>query len=122
MLVSRPAGLRFKPREMSLLLDYKPGADGKYRLSYLRVRFRFNCDWRKRLFATDYTAISELVVTNIHTGAEAVPIPKGEQFSSRVSLADKTAYYEDPDFWKDYNIIEPSASLEQAISRLKKTE
>ena len=122
ILVKRPPGLRFKPREVSLRLDYKPGDDGKYRLSYLRTRIRFFCDWRKRLFATDFTATSEMVVTNIHSGEEAVPIPREEQFKSSESLADKTLYYADSDFWKDYNIIEPSTSLKQAFTNLKKTE
>ena len=119
MLVNRPSGLRFRPREMSLLLNYKE-ENGYYRLSYLKTTFRFNCDWRKRLLATDFTAISEMVVTNRHNGADAIPIQRAEEFSSKASLADKTLYYADPDFWKDYNIIEPSISLEQAIGRLKK--
>ena len=119
MLVNRPAGLRFRPREMSRLLNYKE-ENGLYRLSYLKTTFRFNCDWRKRLFATDFTAISEMVVTNRHNGSAAVPIQRADEFSSKAALADKTLYYADPDFWKDYNIIEPSISLEQAIGRLKK--
>ena len=119
MLVNRPAGLRFRPKEMSLQLNYKEEG-GMYRLSYLKLTFRFNCDWRKRLVATDYTAVSEMVVTNRHNGFDAVPIQRSEEFSSKVSLADKSLYYADPDFWRDYNIIEPSVSLEQAIGRLKK--
>lgn len=120
MLVHRPAGLRFRPKEMSILLVYKPEEDGKYRLHYLKTQFRFNCDWRKRLFATDYTAVSEMVATNRHTGADAVPIQRTDEFSSKVSLADRTQFYSDPKFWEAYNIIEPTASLENAIGRLKK--
>lgn len=119
MLVKRPSGLRFRPKEMSLLLDYKEEG-GKYRLSYLRTQFRFNCDWRKRLFATDYTAVSEMVVTNRHTGVDAAPIQREDEFSSRTSLADKTQYYADPGFWDAYNIIEPTVSLERAIGNLLK--
>jgi hypothetical protein len=29
-------------------------------------------------------------------------------------------YFEDPDFWADYNIIEPTESLQDAIGKLKK--
>ena len=119
MLVKRPSGLRFRPKEMSLMLEYKEEG-GKYRLSYLRTQFRFNCDWRKRLFATDYTAVSEMVVTNRHTGVDAVPIERADEFSSRVSLADKTKFYSDPGFWDAYNIIEPTVSLERAINLLLK--
>ncbi|MBO5546562.1 MAG: carboxypeptidase-like regulatory domain-containing protein, partial [Bacteroidales bacterium] len=43
MLVHKPADIRFKPKEMSLLLNYKREGD-KSRLSYVRTIFRFNCD------------------------------------------------------------------------------
>ena len=119
MLVSKPADIRFKPKEMSLLLNYKR-EDGKIRLSYARTVFRFNCDARRRLFSTEFTAIAEMVVTNRLSGAEAVPIERKEAFRSTETLADKTQAYLDPDFWKDYNIIEPTESLEHALGRLKK--
>ena len=120
MLVRRPTGLRFRPKEMWMELNYKPEADGYWRLSYLRTRFRFNCDWKKRLVATDYTVVSEMVVTNRYTGADAVPIQRSEEFRSYNSLADQTKFYSDPLFWEAYNIIEPTVGLENAIERLKK--
>ena len=119
MLISKPADIRFKPKEMSLLLNYKR-EDGKSRLSYARTVFRFNCNARKRLFNTEFTAIAEMVVTNRLAGEEAVPIARQDAFRSSETLADKSKAYLDPDFWKDYNIIEPTESLEHAIGRLKK--
>ena len=119
MLVRQPSGLRFKPKEMSLVLHYRTEG-GKTRLSYLRTRFRFNCDWRKKLFATEFTAVSEMVVTNRYEGEKAAKIPFSEAFRSKDALADKTSLYLDPDFWKAYNIIEPTTSLEHALGRLKK--
>ncbi|MCR4860080.1 MAG: carboxypeptidase-like regulatory domain-containing protein [Bacteroidales bacterium] len=119
MLVSKPADIRFKPKEMSLLLNYKREGD-KSRLSYVRTVFRFNCDARRRLWNTEFTAIAEMVVTNRYSGTDAVPIERTESFRRTESLADKTSVYADPDFWKDYNIIEPTESLEHALGRLKK--
>ena len=119
MLVRKPAEIRFKPKEMSLLLNYKREG-GKSRLSYVRTVFRFNCDARRRIWNTEFTAIAEMVVTNRFTGADAVPIERTESFRSSDALADKTQVYADPDFWKDYNIIEPTESLEHALGRLKK--
>lgn len=121
MLVRKPADIRFRPKEMSLLLNYKREGD-KSRLSYVRTVFRFNCDARRRLWNTEFTAVAETVVTNRHSGAEAVPIERAESFRSGDSLADKTEVYADPDFWRAYNIIEPTESLEHAIGRLRKEE
>jgi hypothetical protein len=119
MLVKKPSDIRFRPKEMSLLLNYKREGD-KSRLSYVRTVFRFNCDARRRLLNTEFTAIAEMVVTNRYDRADVAPIDRAESFRSSESLADKTQVYFDPDFWKDYNIIEPTESLENAINRLKK--
>ena len=121
MLVRKPSDIRFKPKEMTLLLDYKR-EEGKSRLNYVRTVFRFNCSRRRSLWNQDYTAIAEMVATNRFTGVDAVPIDRSESFRSSESLADKTQVYADPDFWKDYNIIEPTESLEHAMGRLRKEE
>ena len=119
MLVKKPNDIRFRPKEMSLLLNYKREGDLS-RLSYVRTVFRFDCDARRRLLHTEFTAISEMVVTNRFDREDVAPIERAESFRSSESLADKTQAYADPDFWKDYNIIEPTESLENAIGRLKK--
>ncbi|MBQ6087441.1 MAG: carboxypeptidase-like regulatory domain-containing protein [Bacteroidales bacterium] len=117
ILVRKPAGLRFHPREVNIVMSYRQDGD-KWRLGYARVTMRFACDWRKRLLQTNYSCVNELVVTGV--APEPVPIPREDQFKSRDALSEKAEYFTDPDFWKDYNIIEPTVSLEHAIDRLKK--
>jgi hypothetical protein len=117
MLVSKPFTLRFVPQECSVVLNYRL-ENGKTRLEYFRSTMRFACDWRKRLFRTHYTAVNELVVTDVRP--EATPIRRQERFRSNDFLPDKAPQFYDPDFWADYNIIEPSESLEHAIRRLRK--
>ena len=118
MLVRKPLSLRFTPKEMSLVINYRRGEDGKWRIGYFRSTMRFNCDWRKRLFQTSYTAINELVVTDLRQPVEL--IDRKDMFKVTDVLEEKAAEFMDPDFWADYNIIEPSESLEHAIGRLKK--
>ena len=117
MLIRKPASLRFTPRELSVVINYRL-QDGKSRLSYFRSTMRFNCDWKKKLFATSYAAVNELVVTDVRE--PAVQIPRAETFRTIDILSDKAAEFLDPDYWKDYNIIEPTESLENAIGRLRK--
>ena len=118
VLIRKPFSLRFHPRELSFILNYSE-RDGVSRLSYYRALLRFDCDWRKRLFRTGYTAVNELVVTDIRPGP-AVPVPRAEQFSVQEILTDRAADFFDPAFWENYNIIEPTESLENAVSRLRK--
>lgn len=117
MLVSKPFSLRFFPEESSVVINYRL-EDGFSRMEYFRSTMRFGCDWRKRLFRTRYTAVNELVVTDIRP--EATPIPRRERFSSKDFLPDVAPQFYDPDFWADYNIIEPSVSLEHAVDRLRR--
>ena len=118
MLYKKPHGVRFKPRELSLLVDYKQEG-GVTRISYIRNTFRFNCDWRRRLLATTFTAVCEMVVTD-RTAASTPPISGQASFNSRATFYDRVDYFLDPDFWEDYNIIEPSESLDHAIGKLMK--
>ena len=63
ILAKKPYGLRFKPQELSFLVTYKD-MDGKTYLNYIRNRIRFKCDWKRKLFSTGYTVLSEMVATD----------------------------------------------------------
>ena len=118
MLIRRPRGVRFRPKELTTLIDYRT-ENGVTRISYIRNTFRFNCDWRRRLFATSFAALCEMVVTD-HTDTDVRPITGRSSFDSRDSFYDRVDYFQDPDFWENYNIIEPSESLDHAIDKLMK--
>lgn len=118
MLVKRPYGVRFKPKELTTLIDYRY-EDGQTHISYVRNTFRFNCDWKRRLFATSFAAFCEMVVTDKAT-TDIHPIAGRDSFDSRDSFYDKVDYFRDRHFWENYNIIEPSESLDKAIGRLVK--
>ncbi|MDR0758095.1 MAG: carboxypeptidase-like regulatory domain-containing protein [Tannerella sp.] len=120
ILKEKPAGLRFTPEEVSYIVTYKQ-RDGKTALNYICNKIRFKCDWKRRLFATSYTVVSETVITD--SRAENVEkIPAREAFSMRQSLSQEVSAYFDDDFWGAYNIIEPTESLENAVNRLMKQQ
>ena len=86
ILRRKPFGLRFKPLEVSFLVTYKE-QEGVTRLSYIRNEVRFKCDWKRKLFSTNYTVVSEMVVTD---GREAQSgIPYRMSFKADQSLSDK---------------------------------
>ena len=118
ILVRKPAGVHFKPREMSITVSYTT-KENVTRINYVRTLFRFNCDWKKRLFSTSFTAMSELVVTD-WTDRDVHPIKGRDSFYQRDAFFDHVDYFDDPNFWDAYNIIEPTESLEDAIGKLRK--
>lgn len=121
ILRKKPFGLRFKPVEVSFLINYKQRADGLTYLSYIRNGVRFKCDWKRKLFHTNYTILSEMVVTD--SKEENIPhIPYKMAFKQSQSLSDKVSDYADKDYWEDFNIIEPTESLENAVNKLRKQQ
>lgn len=118
MLYKKPAGLRFKPQELSFLITYKYDNGVTY-LNYIRNIIRFKCDWKRRLFATNYNVISEMVVTD-RRDKDVTPIPDKMAFGNRDAFYDKVTGFENGSFWGNYNIIEPTESLEQVVGKLIK--
>lgn len=115
LLVKKPLGLRFKPQELTTVIDYREG-----RINYMRTFFRFKCDWKRRLFSRSYTSCSEMVVTDFIKDYDGPNIESKERFGERDVLMNTIDNFSDADFWKDYNIIEPTETLEKAINKLKK--
>lgn len=118
ILRKKPFGLRFKPVEVSFLVNYKE-RNGLSYLSYIRNGVRFKCDWKRKLFSTSYSILSEMVVTESKED-QINNIPFKASFKSTQSLSDKVSDFMDEDFWGSYNIIEPTESLESAVNKLRK--
>ncbi|MDR1335482.1 MAG: carboxypeptidase-like regulatory domain-containing protein [Tannerella sp.] len=118
ILIEKPRGLRFTPEEVSYIVTYKYQGDKAY-LNYIRNDIKFRCDWKRRLFTTGYTVSGETVITD-RDERNVTRIPAREAFSIRKSLSQEVALYRDENFWGNYNIIEPTESLESAVNKLRK--
>ena len=118
MLVRKPAGVKFKPRELSCLIDYR--FNGKTcHISYIRSTFRFSGDWKRRHFTSPFNVTCEMAVTD-RKNDDILPIQGRDSFDAHDSFYDKVDYFLDPDFWDDYNIIEPTETLDKAVDKLLK--
>jgi hypothetical protein len=118
ILRKKPFGLRFRPEEVFFAVSYKQ-RDGISYLNYIRNEVKFKCDWKRKLFATNYSVMSEMVVTERKDEFVNI-ISRKESFNERESLSDKVMSFYDDNFWGAYNIIEPTESLESAVNKLKK--
>lgn len=118
ILVSKPAGVRFKPYEYAVVVNYQQ-ADTVMRMNYLRTSMRFKCDWKRRLFSSPYTVTAEMVVT-AHAPAIGSFRKSVHSFSPHDSYYDHVEYFRDPTFWENYNIIAPTERLNKAVGKLLK--
>ena len=119
ILKKKPLGLRFTPREMSIYIDYKTD-DGITRINYLRNVIRFRCDWKRKLFKSNFTVTSEMVVTDRQEGRDLKPIRTRDTFNRKDNFYDKVVFFKDPDFWGNDNIIEPTEDLLKGIEKIRR--
>ena len=120
MLVRKPLGLHFNPKELTTTINYQT-TDSVTHISYVRNVMKFKCDWKRRLFSSAYTVTTEMVVTDMAPAGEVHSIRGRDSFGLRDYFYDKVSFFDEPDFWGNYNIIEPTESLEHAINKLKKS-
>ncbi|MDR0659320.1 MAG: carboxypeptidase-like regulatory domain-containing protein [Prevotellaceae bacterium] len=118
MLKKKPYGLRFKPEGLSYEVTYKRQGHVSY-LNYMRTELTFKCDWKRKIFRSNYLIVAEMVITDIND-QDVEKIPARLAFNEKHSLSDKVANFYDENFWEDFNIIEPTESLESAVNKLRK--
>lgn len=118
ILYKKPLGLRFRPQKVRFLITYRQH-DGVTCLNYICNEMCFKCDWKRRLFSSSYVARSEMVAVDREEHPERV-IARRDAFKPYQVFYDIVKEYWSEDFWKDYNIIEPTESLEDAVKKLRK--
>ena len=118
ILRKKPRGLRFKPQELAFTVVYKL-VDGISYLNYIKTKTRFKCDWKRRLFSSGYTTYAEMVIVDRMDNPE-IGISRKLAFGNNDIFYDKVENYWDSNFWNDYNIIEPTESLEKAVDKLRR--
>ena len=120
LLQKKPAGLRFRVREASMVIAYRPHGN-RATLDYVKSCIRFKCDWKRRLFASAYAAVAEMVTVDVDHAPKG-NIPLQEAFGTKRLFDDAAEANWDADYWADYNIIEPTESLEKAVKKLRKQQ
>jgi len=85
----------------------------------MRSEVKFRADWRKRIFKTNYTIMSEMAITERNFD-NVNKITFKESFKPNLILADRVNEYFDENYWGSYNTIEPDESIQSAISKFNK--
>ena len=112
----KPLGMAVTPEIASYMVKYRE-QDGKYYFAYSRAEVKFKVNWKKRLFNTNYTTMSEIAVTD-RTDQEVIKFAGKDKVKYSDIFSDEVAAFADTEFWGDYNVIEPDQSIESAIRRL----
>jgi hypothetical protein len=114
----KPLGVNVSPEVATYRTKYRE-QDGKWYFEYSRAEVKFKVDWKRKLFNTFYTTMSEVAVTD-RTAEEVIKFAGKEKVKYTDIFTEKVSAFADPDFWGDYNVIEPDQSIESAIRRLSR--
>lgn len=115
----KPREVDVYPTEAAYRVNYRV-KDGKWYYGYSNIFLTFKVNWKNRLFNNKYTLQSEMAITDWkQNNALFVSKPK-DRLKPNVILADEASGFSDPEFWGEYNIIEPEKSIETAIKKISK--
>ena len=115
----KPSSMRVMAESATYVVDYVE-KDGKWYFNYSSTEVKFKVRWKRRffgLFASTYTIFSELAVTDRYQ-EPVQKFPRKERIRSSDVIAEKVEYFQDPEFWGDYTVIEPDKEISNAIKRL----
>jgi hypothetical protein len=115
----KPRNARVYPTEIAYRVDYRE-KNGKWYYGYSNVLLEFKINWDKKLFNSVYSMSCEMAVTDWEKNI-AGEVPKyKDRLKSSIILSEAAIGFSDPDFWGEYNIIEPEKSIESAIKKIQR--
>ena len=114
----KPIGMSIIPERAAYRAKYTI-EENRWYFSYARAEVKFKVSWKKKLFNTTYSTMSEVAITDrTYEGIEKFAAK--ERFKRKDVMGEKVFIFFDQGFWEGYNVIEPDQSIESAIRRLNR--
>ncbi|WP_417958230.1 carboxypeptidase-like regulatory domain-containing protein [Flagellimonas yonaguniensis] len=115
----KPARVDVWPTEVSYRVDYRE-KDGKWYYGYSSVFMEFKVDWEDKWFNSQYSMTAEMAITDWESVSRTERPKYRQRIKKSIILSDEASGFSDPDFWGEYNIIEPEKSIESAIRKIQR--
>ncbi len=114
----KPIGVKITPVVAEYMVNYRENK-GKWYFTYSRGYLKFKCNWKRKLFNSNYMVTTELAITDRDT-TDVVRFKSKERFKGTQVMIDRLSDFEDIDFWGAHNTIDPENSIEVAIRKIKR--
>jgi len=115
----KPKDVNVQPEIINYQIDYR-NKDNKWYYSYGKASLTFRVKKRRKIFSSVYSLTCEMAVTDWKNSSSQEEWSRAGNISKSIILADEASGFSDPEFWGDYNVIEPEKSIESAIRKIKK--
>jgi hypothetical protein len=119
LVKKKPRNVIVYPLEVRYKVDYKQ-KDGKWYYSYSNLNLEFKVNKKRELFNKVYTLSSEMAVTDWEISTTDKKSQNSDWLKPTVIITDAISGFSDPNFWGEYNLIEPDKSIESAIDKIRK--
>lgn len=115
----KPRKVDVHPTKATYRVKYRT-QNGRWHYAYSNILLSFKVNWKGKLFNSVYTLNSEMAVTDWEIQDTKYAKFKNQMLRPSTILTDQASGFSDPEFWGEYNIIEPEKSIENAIAKIKR--
>lgn len=115
----KPKDVFVYPTSVSYRIDYRE-KNGKWYYGYSNAQLTFKIKRKRKWFKTSYSINSEMLVTDWKANITKEKPNYKERMRHSIIISDEASGFSDPEFWGEYNVIEPDKSIESAIKKIKK--
>ena len=115
----KPRNVDVWPTDVAYRVDYR-NKNGRWYYGYSNVLLEFKVNWKNKLFNSVYSMSAEMAVTDWKKNTNGESLKPNERIKKSIILSDEAIGFSDPDFWGEYNIIEPEKSIESAIKKIQR--
>ena len=115
----KPPNADVIPTRTQYIIDYRI-RNGKWYYGYSRIELSFKIDWNKKLFNSLYHIIIEMAITDWEQNIQNLSLKRNERLKRNVILNERASGFSNPEFWGEFNVIEPDKSIDNAIKKIQK--
>ncbi len=115
----KPLNARVKTTKARYIIDYRL-IDDLWHYSYSRIELDLRINWKRKLFNTYYNTVIEMAATDWSDDTDKQTFRSKDRIRQSVVIQDEAMGFSDPEFWGEFNIIEPDKSIENAINKIQK--
>ncbi|HKJ05850.1 MAG TPA: carboxypeptidase-like regulatory domain-containing protein [Flavobacteriaceae bacterium] len=118
-ILKKPKKAEVLPIKADYRVDYRV-KNGKWYYGYSRIDLGFKIDWDKRWFNSVYYSSMEMAITDWKINENKDFFKPKNRLKRSVIMSDEASGFSDPDFWGEYNVIEPEKPIENAIKKIQR--